>query len=218
VYSAAVNALRAIFGDWNQTPNIAINLPGWTSNTSVTPCFNDAWKGVLCVRYPQDPGNYNYQQSIVVGLILDDASIVGTLSPAIGNLTNLVILSLTGNPGLTGPIPAEINLDRFLEILDLHDNNFTGTIPALNPWGLQQLDLSGNQLTGPIPNFGSMTWLQTLKLSGNQLSGPSPVFLNSSTSNGLANLTRLTTLDLSNNLMLSGSPPDLTTMPTLQYL
>ncbi|KAH8944769.1 hypothetical protein BDL97_12G002000 [Sphagnum fallax] len=211
-----LNALFAIFGDWNQsTPNIAINLPGWTSNTSVTPCFNDAWKGVLCVRYPA-PDNNN-QQSIVVGLILDDASIVGTLSPAIGDLTNLVILSLTGNPGLTGPIPEEIINLGFLEILDLHDNNFNGTIPVFNSWGLQELDLSGNQLTGPIPNFGRMTWLQTIKLSGNQLSGLSPVFLDSS-STGLANLTHLTTLDLSNNLMLSRSPPNLTTMPTLQYL
>jgi len=55
-------------------------------------------------------------------------------------------------------------------------------------------DLSGNQLTGDIPNFGSMKWLQTLKLSGNQLYGQSPVFLDSSTSKGLANLTALTTL------------------------
>ncbi len=55
-------------------------------------------------------------------------------------------------------------------------------------------DLSGNQLTGEIPNFGSMQWLQTIKLSGNQLSGQSPVFLSSSTSQGLANLTALTTL------------------------
>jgi Leucine-rich repeat (LRR) protein len=55
-------------------------------------------------------------------------------------------------------------------------------------------DLSGNQLTGVIPNFGGFQWLETLKLSGNQLSGPSPVFLDSTTSTGLANLTFLTTL------------------------
>jgi hypothetical protein len=41
-------------------------LPGWTSNTSVIPCFNDAWKGVLCVRYPAP--DYDHQESIVVGL------------------------------------------------------------------------------------------------------------------------------------------------------
>ncbi len=57
-------------------------------------------------------------------------------------------------------------------------------------------DLSGNQLTGVIPNFGSMQWLQTLQLSGNQLYGQSPLFLDSSFSppKGLANLTALTTL------------------------
>ncbi|KAH8951013.1 hypothetical protein BDL97_09G003000 [Sphagnum fallax] len=209
-----MNALYAIFGHWNQsTPNIATNLPGWNPNTNPYPCFNEEWKGVICVRYPIV--NSTNVMSIVVGLILDNASIVGTLPPAIGGLTNLAILSLTSNPGLTGPIPAEINNMSSLQILDLHDNNFNGTIPGFtNSWGLQQLDLSGNQLTGVIPNFGSMQWLQTIKLSGNQLSGPIPVFLDS-TSNGLA---FLTTLDLSNNLMLSGSAPDLTTMPMLQYL
>jgi hypothetical protein len=48
-----INALHAIFGDWNQsTPNIATNLPGWNPNTNPYPCFNEEWKGVLCVRSP----------------------------------------------------------------------------------------------------------------------------------------------------------------------
>jgi LEA14-like dessication related protein len=48
-----INALHAIFGDWNQsTPNIATNLPGWNPNTNPFPCFNEEWKGVLCVRSP----------------------------------------------------------------------------------------------------------------------------------------------------------------------
>ncbi|KAH8951005.1 hypothetical protein BDL97_09G002500 [Sphagnum fallax] len=166
-YENELNALRAIFGDWNQsTPNIATNLPGWTSNTSVFPCFADAWKGVLCVQYPIV--NSTNKISIVVGLILDDASIVGTLPSEIGDLQNLAILSLTRNPGLTGPIPEEINNLGTLQILDLHDNNFNGTIPYFTNLGnLQELDLSGNQLTGDIPNLGGLTWLQTLKLSGN---------------------------------------------------
>jgi hypothetical protein len=90
VLSAAVSALQAILGDWNQsTPSVSTNLPGW-SNQNVYPCFDNAWKGVLCVQYPIV--NSTNKISIVVGLILDDASIVGTLPPAIGNLTNLVIL------------------------------------------------------------------------------------------------------------------------------
>jgi cyclic lactone autoinducer peptide len=50
-----MNALHAIFGDWNQsTPNVATNLPGWDPNTNPVPCFNEEWKGVLCVRNPID--------------------------------------------------------------------------------------------------------------------------------------------------------------------
>jgi hypothetical protein len=116
VLSAAVSALQAILGDWNQsTPSVSTNLPGW-SNQNVYPCFDNAWKGVLCVQYPI-ANTTNRWRSIVVGLILDDASIVGTLPSAIGDLTNLVILSLTGNPGLTGPIPAEIENLSSLQIL-----------------------------------------------------------------------------------------------------
>jgi hypothetical protein len=190
-----LNALRAILGDWNRsTPSISTNLPGWPiSNPTAVPCFSDAWKGVLCVQYPSP--NITNRTSIVVGLILDDASIVGTLPPEIGGLQNLAILSLTRNPGLTGPIPEEINNLAALQILNLHDNNFNGTIPYFTNLGnLQELDLSGNQLTGDIPNLGGLTWLRTLKLSGNQLYGPAPAFLDSIISQGLANLTALTTL------------------------
>jgi Leucine-rich repeat (LRR) protein len=134
-------ALQAIFKDWNQsTPSVSTNLPGWLFNSNQTayPCFYDAWKGVLCVQYPI--ANSTNRWSIVVGLSLDDASIVGTLPPAIGSLTNLVILSLTNNPGLTGPIPAEINNCTVLQILDLHNNNFNGTIPEFTNLGsLQKL-------------------------------------------------------------------------------
>ncbi|CAK9237249.1 unnamed protein product [Sphagnum troendelagicum] len=133
-----LTALQAILGDWNQsTPSICTNLPGWSSQ-NVYPCFYNAWKGVLCMQYPI-PNSTN-RWSYVVGLILDDASIVGTLPTAIGDLTNLVILSLTRNPGLTGPIPAEISNLAVLQILDLHDNNFNGTIPDFTSLGnLQEL-------------------------------------------------------------------------------
>ncbi|KAH8951018.1 hypothetical protein BDL97_09G003500 [Sphagnum fallax] len=80
-------------------------------------CYEDE---LLCVQYPIV--NSTNKISIVVGLILDDASIVGTLPSEIGDLQNLAILDLSGNP-LTGDIP-----------------NLGGLT-----W-LQTLKLSGNQL------------------------------------------------------------------------
>ncbi|KAH8944683.1 hypothetical protein BDL97_13G125800 [Sphagnum fallax] len=82
---------------------------------------------------------------------------------------------------------------------------------------LQQLDLSGNQLTGQIPNFGAAYRLNTVKLSQNQLSGPSPPFYDEFAGFGFMNLTRLLTIDLSKNSLI-GSPPDFTAIPTLQYV
>ncbi|CAK9236615.1 unnamed protein product [Sphagnum troendelagicum] len=169
-------ALHTILGDWNQsTPSVSTNLPGWSSQNPY-PCFSDAWKGVLCVQYPI--ANSSNRWSFVVGLSLDDASIVGTLPPAIGDLTNLVVLSLTNNPGLTGPIPAEINNLAVLQILDLHNNNFNGTIPEFTNLGnLQELNLSMNNFYGPIDPasiFHASSNLKVLDLSRNNFSGPLP--------------------------------------------
>ncbi|KAH9553217.1 hypothetical protein CY35_09G107200 [Sphagnum magellanicum] len=221
-YESELDALQAIFEAWNHsTPNIAENLPGWGLLTGSNgnfnyPCFNASdlpWKGVLCLQYvdPNTTSNSNITTHVVVvvGLTLDSASIVGTLPKEIGNLQNLVTLSLTGNPGLTGPIPAEIANLTNLQILDLHDNNFNGSIPNLHALTNLQQDLSANQLTGQIPNVAGI--LETLILFGNQLNttnGPQ----------GFATLPFLTTLDLSYN-EFSGPPPNLTTTTTsLQYL
>ncbi|CAM6001206.1 unnamed protein product [Sphagnum balticum] len=118
-----VVTLQAIFKAWNQsTPKVAANLPGW-NDTYAFPCFVDVpWKGVLCLQYVNPNSNTISNSGIstdivVVGLTLDSGSIVGTLPKEIGNLQNLVILSLTSNPGLTGPIPAEIANLKSLQIL-----------------------------------------------------------------------------------------------------
>ncbi|KAH8969393.1 hypothetical protein BDL97_02G031300 [Sphagnum fallax] len=65
----------------------------------------------------------------VISLSLSNASIVGTLPPAIGNLTNLLELTLTNNPGLSGTIPKELTNITSLTILNLSNNNFSGSIP-----------------------------------------------------------------------------------------
>ena len=87
--------------------------------------------------------------------------------------------------------------------LKLADEGLSGQLPRLEGLtSLEQLDLSGNQLSGPIPKelFESLTSLEFVDLSGNQLSGPIPEEL-------FKGLTSLQTVNLSGN-QLSGSIPD----------
>lgn len=60
------------------------------------------------------------------------------------------------------------------EFLSLHENKFSGTIPADlgNLSELVHLSLNGNELVGPLPvELGRLTSLDTLVLEGNGLTG-----------------------------------------------
>jgi hypothetical protein len=99
----------------------------------------------------------------------------GNLSGAIGNLTNLQILTITGNPGLTGKLPPEIGNLTNLSVLDLHDNNFTGVLPNLARLAnLTTLSLNGNAFSGSIEHVFqglNAVFLMSMDLSSNQLTG-----------------------------------------------
>ncbi|KAG0557801.1 hypothetical protein KC19_11G158300 [Ceratodon purpureus] len=143
---------------------------------------------------------------------LNNASISGILPPAIGNITTLTTLELTGNPNLTGPLPQEIN-DPYLSVLDLHDNGFNETLPDMpNLFTLLNVDLSGNQFVGkfPYPQIRTWTFLQSLKFARNHFNGSIPT-------DAFENMTQLDTLDLSVN-ELTGALPDLTKCKKLQSL
>ncbi|GJY89025.1 leucine-rich repeat protein [Tanacetum coccineum] len=78
---------------------------------------------------------------------------------------------------LKGPIPESLGRLRLLEELDLSYNQLTGPIPTF-VGGLTQLDLSDNLLNGSIPeSFGSLTALTYLNLGHNQLTGHIPTSL-----------------------------------------
>jgi Leucine-rich repeat (LRR) protein len=111
------------------------------------------------------------------------------------NLSNLTSLTLTTSY-LSGSIPTCLGKLLFGR-LDLSFNNLSGPIPPLSNPGRSYYDqrviLSNNHLTGPIPNeFGNLGLMSHLDLGGNRLSGTIPYFI--------FQLHQLRQLDLSNNM------------------
>lgn len=131
---------------------------------AVDPC---SWTMVTCSS-----------DSLVIGLGIPSQNLSGTLSPSIGNLTNLQIVLLQNN-NITGPIPQEIGRLSKLKTLDVSSNFLTGGIPSSlgHLKSLQYLRLNNNSLTGAFPmSLANMTNLAFLDLSYNNLSGPVPRF------------------------------------------
>lgn len=107
--------------------------------------------------------------------------LTGILSPAIGNLLQLRVISLPFN-SFSGKIPKEISALRFLELIDLQGNEFSGSIPA--GFGqlseLKVLNVACNFLEGNVPQeISGCTKLKIFNLAGNRLSGGIPSFLES---------------------------------------
>ncbi|KAF9624563.1 hypothetical protein IFM89_011737, partial [Coptis chinensis] len=154
-----------------------------------------------------------------------NGKLVGKLSPLIGKLTELRVLSMPFND-FDGEIPVEIwglkNLQVFdfewnslsgslpigvgslkgLRVLNLGFNRFVGEIPATlsNCSGLEVLNLAGNQVNGTLPDFvGSFYKLRGLYLSLNRLGGSIPEEIGK-------NCWSLEHIDLSGNLFVDGIP------------
>ena len=114
---------------------------------------------------------------------------------------------------ITGSIPSSIGNFCNLQYLDLDliDNNLNGSLPDIinetetcnskSPLpNLRELDLSGNQLMGKLPNWlGELKNLRRLGLSHNKLEGPIPT--------SLCTLRRMESLSLEGNEQ-NGSLPD----------
>ncbi|WOL13617.1 protein NSP-INTERACTING KINASE 1-like [Canna indica] len=138
-------------------------LQNW-DHDSVDPC---SWAMVTCSV-----------ENLVIGLGTPGQNLSGTLSPSIGNLTNLEIVLLQNN-NISGPIPPEIGKLSKLHTLDLSDNKFSGEIPASlgNLNGLQYLRLNNNSLSGALPkSLVNIIQLTFMDMSYNNLSGPMPRF------------------------------------------
>ncbi|XP_044467245.1 protein NSP-INTERACTING KINASE 1-like [Mangifera indica] len=155
--------VQALMGIKNSLHDPHGVLDNWDGD-AVDPC---SWTMVTCSS-----------ESLVIGLGIPSQNLSGTLSPSIGNLTNLQIVLLQNN-NITGPIPAEIGRLSELHTLDLSNNFFTGEIPFSlgNLRSLQYMRFNNNSLSGAAPmSLANMTQLIFLDLSFNNLSGPVPRF------------------------------------------
>ncbi|KDO42039.1 hypothetical protein CISIN_1g001988mg [Citrus sinensis] len=122
-------------------------------------------------------------------------NISGNIPKAIGNLSNLIVLSLGGN-NLSGSIPVTFGGLQKLQGLDLAFNKLAGSIPdeicLLSR--LNELDLNGNKISGSISScLGNLTSLQYLNLGSNRFT-----FVIPST---FWNLKDILSFDISSNLL-----------------
>ncbi|XP_060213954.1 protein NSP-INTERACTING KINASE 3-like isoform X1 [Lycium barbarum] len=126
-------------------------LDNWDVN-SVDPC---SWRMVTCSF-----------DGYVSALALPSQSLSGTLSPGIGNLTNLQSVLLQNN-AISGHIPDVIGKLQKLQTIDLSDNKFEGEIPTSfgDLMNLNYLDVSYNNLSGTLPKISA----RAFRVLGNPL-------------------------------------------------
>lgn len=152
-----VVALMAIKSDLIDPHNV---LENWDI-TSVDPC---SWRMVTC------------SDGSVSALGLPSQNLSGTLSPGIGNLSNLQSVTLQNN-AIFGPITTAIGKLERLQTLDLSGNMFNGEMPSSlgDLKNLNYLRLNNNSLTGQVPeSLSKVEGLTLVDLSFNNLSGPLP--------------------------------------------
>ncbi|XP_031118122.1 probable LRR receptor-like serine/threonine-protein kinase At3g47570 [Ipomoea triloba] len=199
----------------------SILASNWSVN-STSPCN---WVGVTC----------GSRHNRVTVLDLSNMSLVGELTPHLGNLSFLVSLNLSQN-NFHNSFPRELTQLRRLKVFNCSINDFSGNIPSwlgllpnlrflylqnnnisgflstslFNLSKLEVLNLADNSLEGRVPSeIGNLLKLKWLNLNYNYFSGSFPL--------GILNFSMLETLSLSANSLSGDLPIDLGSfLPRLQ--
>ncbi len=160
----------------------------------------------------------------------------GTIPSALGQLSELVSLTLTNND-FSGVIPPELGQLTNIYAIDLSQNRLSGRIPSEigSLATLEWLVLAGNELTGPIPEeLGNLSSLVHLNISNNNFGDPLPPAIgrlaqlrtliamcasfNGPLPSELGNLQRLENLHLFSSRLTGSIPPELGNMASLSWL
>lgn len=168
-----------------------------TWNFSVDPCDNLFGPEFFSCGIECEPGDGGTLR--ITSLQLDSSGYAGTLSPAIGNLSFLQYMQVSGNT-LMGAVPSSIGQLNLLTMLDISANSFTGALPATlgSLQSLQSLNVADNQLGGVLPStLIGLASLLECRMQHNLFIGPLP---------DLSALKQLRVLDLSSNGLSGGVP------------
>ncbi|XP_075490920.1 putative LRR receptor-like serine/threonine-protein kinase At1g74360 [Primulina tabacum] len=167
-------------------------------------------------------GNNNFSREIPETLLdlrsltfldLSRNNFGGDIQTIFGRFTQVKFLLLHKNSYTGGIYTSGVLGLSNLSRLDLSYNNLSGPLPVeiSQMAGLKFLILSYNQFTGSIPSeFGNLSGLQALDLSFNMLQGWIPP--------SLGNLTSLLWLMLANNSLRGEIPPEMGNCSSLLWL